>query len=163
MLDPASIATAVSLSTAAFNNIKKAFAMGRDIEQMGGDLSRWMNASSDIEQAVKSNKPENVPLYRKMLSGDSIEEAAMKSLVAKKTVEKQRYELQQYVKFKFGVKAWDDLLKMEGSIRKKRQELIYKRQELKQKIIEGLFVILLICSIIGLIFFAIWLKKQQDV
>jgi|TARA_R100000479_G_scaffold72867_1_gene35254 hypothetical protein len=163
MLDPASIATAVSLSTAAFNNIKKAFAMGRDIEQMGGDLSRWMNASSDIEQAVKSNKPENVPLYRKMLSGDSIEEAAMKSLVAKKTVEKQRYELQQYVKFKFGVKAWDDLLKMEGTIRKQRQELIYKRQELKQKIIEGLFVILLICSIIGLIFFAIWLKKQQDV
>ena len=160
MLDPASIATAVSLSTAAFNNLKKAFAMGRDIEQMGSDLSRWMKASSDIEQAVKSTK--NPPLYRKMLSGDSVEEAAMKSLVAKKTIEKQRYELQQYVKFKFGVKAWDDLLKMEGTIRKQRQELIYKRQELKQRIIESIFVILLICSIIGLIFFAIWLKKQQD-
>ena len=161
MLDPASIATAVSLSTAAFNNIKKAFAMGRDIEQMSGDLSRWMNASSDIEQAVKTCK--NPPFYKKMLSGDSVEEAAMKSLVAQKTLEKQRYELQQYVKFKFGVKSWEQLLKTEGLIRKKRQELIYKRQELKQKIIEGLFVILLICSIIGLIFFAIWLKKQQDV
>ena len=135
--------------------------MGRDIEQMGGDLSRWMSASSDIDQAVKSTK--QPPIYRKILSGDSVEEAAMKSLVAKKTIEKQRYELQQYVKFKFGVKAWDDLLKMEGTIRKKRQELIYKRQELKQKIIEGLFVILLVCSIVGLIFFAIWLKKQQDV
>ena len=97
-----------------------------------------------------------------MLSGDSVEEAAMKSLVAQKTLEKQRYELQQYVKFKFGVKAWDDLLKMEGTIRKQRQELIYKRQELKQRIIESIFVILLICSIIGLILFAIWLKKQQD-
>ena len=161
MLDPASIATAVSLSTAAFNNIKKAFAMGRDIEQMSGDLSRWMNASSDIEQAVKTCK--NPPFYKKMLSGDSVEEAAMKSLVALKTLEKQRYELQQYVKFKFGVKSWEQLLKTEGLIRKQRQEFIYKRQELKQKIIEGLFVILLICSIIGLIFFAIWLKKQQDV
>ena len=38
----------------------------------------------------------------------------MKSLVAQKTLEKQRYELQQYVKFKFGVKAWDDLLKDGG-------------------------------------------------
>ena len=161
MLDPASIATAVSLSTAAFNNIKKAFAMGRDIEQMGGDLSRWMSASSDIDQAVKSTK--QPPIYRKILSGDSVEEAAMKSLVAKKTIEKQRYELQQYVKFKFGVKSWEQLLKTEGLIRKQRQELIYKRQELKQKIIEGLFVILLVCSIVGLIFFAIWLKKQQDV
>ena len=161
MLDPASIATAVSLSTAAFNNIKKAFAMGRDIEQMSGDLSRWMNASSDIEQAVKTCK--NPPFYKKMLSGDSVEEAAMKSLVAQKTLEKQRYELQQYVKFKFGVKSWEQLLKTEGLIRKQRQEFIYKRQELKQKIIEGLFVILLVCSIVGLIFFAIWLKKQQDV
>ena len=160
MLDPASIATAVSLSTAAFNNIKKAFAMGRDIEQMSGDLSRWMNASSDIEQAVKTCK--NPPFYKKMLSGDSVEEAAMKSLVAQKTLEKQRYELQQYVKFKFGVKSWEQLLKTEGLIRKQRQEFIYKRQELKQRIIESIFVILLICSIIGLIFFAIWLKKQQD-
>ena len=160
MLDPATIATAVGISTAAFNNLKKAFAMGRDIEQMGGDLSRWMKASSDIDNAVKTCK--NPPFYKKWLSGDTVEEAAMKSLVAQKNLEKQRYELQQYVNFKFGVKAWDDLLKMEGTIRKQRQELIYKRQELQQKIIEGVFVIILVCSIIGLIFFAIWLKKQQD-
>jgi len=161
MLDPASIATAVSLSTAAFNNLKKAFVVGRDIEQMGGDLSRWMKASSDIDQAVKATK--NPPFYRKMLSGDSIEAAAMQSLVAEKTRDKQRYELQQYVKFKFGVKAWDDLLKMEGTIRKQRQEAIYKREELKQKIIEGFFFVVLIITVIGFVFFVIWLKKQQDV
>jgi len=160
MLDPATIAAAVSVSTAAFNNLKKAFAMGRDIEAMGNDLSRWMNASSDIDNAVKSTK--NPPFYKKFLSGESVEEAAMKSLVAQKTLEKQRYELEQYVKFKFGVKSWEQLLKTEGQIRKRRQELIYKRQELKQKIIEGLFVVILFCSIIGLIFFAIWLKKQQS-
>tara|TARA_R110002020_G_scaffold73546_1_gene188698 strand:- start:11315 stop:11800 length:486 start_codon:yes stop_codon:yes gene_type:complete len=161
MLDPASIATAVSLSTAAFNNLKKAFVVGRDIEQMGGDLSRWMKASSDIDQAVKATK--NPPFYRKMLSGDSIEAAAMQSLVAEKTRDKQRYELQQYVKFKFGVKAWDDLLKMEGTIRKQRQEAIYKREELKQKLIEGFFFVVLIITVIGFVFFVIWLKKQQDV
>ena len=161
MFDPASIATAVSLSTAAFNNIKKAFAIGRDLEGMSSDLSRWMKASSDIEQAVKSTK--NPPFYKKMLSGDSVEEAAMKSLVAQKTLEKQRYELQQYVKFKFGVKAWDDLLKMEGTIRKQRQQLVYKRQEFQQRCIEGFFFCVLLATIIGFIFFVIWLKKQQNV
>jgi len=160
MLDPASIATAVSLSTAAFNNLKKAFVVGRDIEQMGGDLSRWMKASSDIDQAVKSTK--NPPFYKRMLSGDSVEEAAMKSLVAKKTLETQRYELQNYVKFKFGVQAWDDLLKMEGKIRKERQDLIYKRQALQQRIIEGIFVIILLLTVVGFIFFVFWLKRQQD-
>ena len=120
-----------------------------------------MKASSDIEQAVKSTK--NPPFYKKMLSGDSVEEAAMKSLVAQKTIEKQRYELQQYVKFKFGVKAWDDLLGMEANIRKQRTELVYKRQALQQKIIEGFFIGLLMLTVIGFIFFVIWLKKQQDV
>ena len=64
MLDPATIAAAVSVSTAAFNNFGKLFAMGRDIEQMGSDLSRWMKASSDIDNAVKSCK--NPPFYKKM-------------------------------------------------------------------------------------------------
>ena len=83
MLDPASIATAVSLSTAAFNNIKKAFAMGRDIEQMSGDLSRWMNASSDIDNAVKTCK--NPPFYKKMLSGDTVEAVSYTHLRAHET------------------------------------------------------------------------------
>jgi len=30
--------------------------MGRNLEQMSGDLSRWMGASSDIDQAEKQAK-----------------------------------------------------------------------------------------------------------
>ena len=93
-----------------------------------------------------------------MLSGDTVTAAIV---FVTKTLENKDMSCNS-VKFKFGVKAWDDLLKMEGTIRKKRQELIYKRQELKQRMIEGLFVVILICSLVGLIFFAIWLKKQQD-
>ena len=36
--------------------IKKGFAIGRDIESMVGDLSRWMSALSDIDQAEKEAK-----------------------------------------------------------------------------------------------------------
>ena len=161
MLDPASIATAVSLSTAAFNNIKKAFAMGRDIEQMSGDLSRWMNASSDIEQAVKTCK--NPPFYKKMLSGDSVEEAAMKSLVAQKTLEKQRYELQQYVKFKFGVKSWEQLLKTEGLIRKQRQETLYKQAELRRTLLQVVGIVLLAIVFVGSIVGTLWMLVQRDI
>jgi len=160
MLDPASIATAVSLSTVAFNNLKKAFAVGRDIESMGNDLSRWMKASSDIDQAVKSTK--NPPFYKKFLSGDSVEQAAVKSLIAQKNIESQRYDLQQYIKLRFGVKAWDDLLKMEGQIRKQRQEQIYKSQQLKQSIMEVFFMAMLVLTIVGFIIFIFWLKRQKD-
>ena len=48
MVDPI---TAVATATAAFNTIKSAFAAGRDIENMAGDLSRWMGAVSDIKMS----------------------------------------------------------------------------------------------------------------
>ena len=70
--------------------------------------------------------------------------------------------MQQHIKFQYGSKAWDDLLALEGKIRKERTEKIYARQKFKQQLIEGLFVVALVCSVIGLIFFAFWLKKQQE-
>ena len=160
MLDPASISAAVALSSAAFSNLKKAFSVGRDIESMGNDLSRWMKASSDIDQAVRSTK--TPPFYKKFLSGDTVEQAAVNSVIAQKRLEEQRYELQQFIKCKFGTKAWNDLLKMEADIRKQSTELIYKRQALKQKIIEGFFIFLLLVTVVGFVAFVLWLKKKQD-
>tara|TARA_X000001382_G_C3174421_1_gene180613 strand:- start:2780 stop:3268 length:489 start_codon:yes stop_codon:yes gene_type:complete len=160
MFDPVTVTAVVSTATAAFNNLKKAFAVGRDIEQMSGDLSRWMQASSDIDQGIKNSK--HPPFYKKFLSGDSVEQAAVQCFTAKKQLEEQRYELQQFIKFKYGSKAWDQLLKMEANIRKERTEKIYARQKLKQQLIEGFFVFMLLLTVIGFIAFVIWLKKQQE-
>jgi len=59
----------------------------------------------------------------------------LQAFTAKKTLEEQRYELQQFIKFTHGTHAWTELLKMEGEIRKRRQKEIYDRQILRQKII----------------------------
>ena len=48
-MEPLTMASA----TLAFNALKKGFSIGRDIESMAGDLSRWMSALSDVEQAEK--------------------------------------------------------------------------------------------------------------
>ena len=160
MFDPVTITAVVSTATAAFNNLKNGFAAAREIETMHSDLSRWMQASSDIDQAVKNIK--NPPFYKKFLSGDSIESTAVQIFTSRKQLEEQRYALQQHIKFQYGSKAWDDLLALEGKIRKDRTEKIYARQKFKQQLIEGLFVVALVGSVIGLILFAIWLKKQQE-
>ena len=160
MFDPVTVTAVLGTATSAFNSLKKGFAAAREIESMQSDLSRWMKASSDIDQAVKNTK--NPPFYRKFLSGETVEQAAVQAFTGKKQLEQQRYDLQQFIKFRYGTKAWDDLLKMEADIRKERTEKIYARQRLKQQIIEGFFIFLLICTVIGFIFFVWWLKKQQD-
>ena len=160
MFDPVTVTAVLTTATSAFNNLKKAFAIGRDIETMSSDLSRWMQASSDIDQGIKNSK--HPPFYKKFLSGDSVEQAAVQCFTAKKQLEEQRYELQQFIKFKYGSKAWDQLLKMEANIRKERTEKLYAKQRFRQQCIEGFFILLLLCTIIGFIIFVIWFKKQSE-
>tara|TARA_Y100000114_G_C11756156_1_gene326950 strand:- start:1992 stop:2474 length:483 start_codon:yes stop_codon:yes gene_type:complete len=152
MVDPI---TAVATATAAFNTIKSAFAAGRDIEGMAGDLSRWMGAVSDIKKAEEySKKP---PLFKKLFASGSIEEEAMQAFMAKKKAEDMREELKNLISFTRGPSAWEELLKTEADIRKKRQQAIYDQQERQRKLFEIIMVILASAAMIGIVGFVIYL------
>ena len=133
MFDPITISAAVSTASTAFAGIKRAFQAGRDLESMSQDLSRWMGAVSDVDAAHKSAK--NPTMVRKLFGGGSIETEAIEAFAAKKKLEEQRYELKQFLMFTHGSKSWDELLQMEGQIRKRRQKEIYDRKILREKII----------------------------
>ena len=147
------VVAAVSAASSAFNAIKKGFAVGRDIESMAGDLSRWMGAVSDIKKADEYNK--KPPLFKKLFASGSVEEEAMQIFMAKKKAEDMRNQLKQIITLTRGMSAWEELLRTEGEIRKKRQKLIYDQKERQRKLIEGIliaFLILLIGgAVIGLI------------
>ena len=128
------VAAALSAATTAFNAIKKGFEVGRDIESMSGDLSRWMGSVSDIDKAGEfAKKP---PLFKKLFASGSVEEEAMASFMAKKKAEDMRYQLKQIISLSRGPAAWDELLATEGAIRKKRQKMIYEQQERQRKFVE---------------------------
>ena len=52
MLEPVTLSAAVSAATTAYNGIKKAITMGREIEDLGGQLSQWMTAVSDVDNII---------------------------------------------------------------------------------------------------------------
>tara|TARA_Y100001970_G_scaffold36747_1_gene45362 strand:- start:301 stop:783 length:483 start_codon:yes stop_codon:yes gene_type:complete len=135
MIDPI---TAVATATAAFNTIKQGFQAGREIESMAGDLGRWMGAVSDIKKAEDySKKP---PLFKKLFAAGSVEEEALQAFMAKKQAEDMREELRQLISFTRGPSAWDELIRTEADIRKKRQAAIYAQQEYRQKVIEWVMI-----------------------
>ena len=146
MFDPITISAAVATASTAFNGIKMAFAAGRDLEAMSQDLARWMGAVSDVDNAHKSAK--NPSMLRKVFSGGSIEQEAIEAYTAKKKLEEQRYELKQFLMFTYGSKSWDDLLAMEGQIRKRRQKEVYDNQVFREKVIT--YVVLAVVLAIGI-------------
>ena len=142
MIDPV---TAIAGATAAFNTIKKGFAVGRDIESMAGDLGRWMGAVSDLKKAEEQNK--KPPLFKKLFQAGSVEEEAMQIFMAKKKAEDMRDQLRQIITATRGPSAWDELIKTEADIRKKRQKAIYDQQERRQQVIEIVAIVAAIAVI----------------
>tara|TARA_R110002073_G_C9347509_1_gene570455 strand:- start:114 stop:854 length:741 start_codon:yes stop_codon:yes gene_type:complete len=160
-MDPVTISLAVGVASKAFDAIKSGFAMGRDLEQMSGDLSRWMGASSDIDQAEKQAK--NPGVFGKVFGGGSIEATALQAYAAKKKLEEQRYELKIFLNLTQGPGAYDELLQMEGQIRKQRQETIYKQQQLRRQIGEaiGWFVLFLVTIGFFTLMAFLWIKRAE--
>ena len=155
-MDPVS---AMATASAAFGALKKGFAVGRDVESMVGDLSRWMGALSDIDQAEKEAK--NPPIFKKLFNGKSVEQEAIEAFAAKRKAQSQRDELKQWISFTLGKSAWDELIRMEGNIRKQRQETLYLQRERRQKFVEICVIILAVLIGAALLVGFIWLVKTK--
>tara|TARA_R100001082_G_scaffold22055_2_gene10626 strand:- start:2162 stop:2659 length:498 start_codon:yes stop_codon:yes gene_type:complete len=145
MFDPITISASLSVASAAFSNVKRMFQAGRDLESMAGDLSRWMGAVSDIDNAHKSAN--NPTMFKKVFGGGTVEQEAIEAFAAKKKLQEQRDELKQFLMFTHGSKSWDELLQMEGQIRKRRQKEVYDKQQFREKVI--MYVVLTVVLIIG--------------
>ena len=146
-MDPLTISLAVGVASKAFSAIKQGFAVGRDLEKMSGDVSRWMGAASDVDNAQKQAK--NPGIFGKVFGAGSIETIALQAYAAKKKLEEQRYELKMYLNMTQGPQAYDELLEMEGQIRKERQATIYKQQKLKKQIGEAIAIIVVVAIVGG--------------
>ena len=147
-MDPVTISLAVGVASKAFSAIKEGFAIGRDIEQI-------ICIFTDIGGYI----------FGKLFKAGSVEEAAMAAYAAKKKLEEQRYELKIFLNLTHGPKAYDELLQMEGQIRKQRQQTIYKQQQLRRQLGEGvawIFLIVIIGGFILLLFSMFTNKSYAD-
>tara|TARA_A100001201_G_scaffold55932_1_gene54336 strand:- start:34 stop:648 length:615 start_codon:yes stop_codon:yes gene_type:complete len=159
-MDPVTITAALSVAKSAFTAIKNGFAVGKDIESMGKDLSRWMGALSDVDNAEKTTK--NASALQKLFKGKEIEASAIEAFTAKKKLEQQRQELKTFINFHYGANSWNEILHMEGQIRKQRQKEIYERQELIRKIWEWIGIIVLCITVIGFIVLLAYLYVNKN-
>ena len=154
MIDPITLSAAVTGATTAYNAIKKAIMVGKEIEDMSSELGKWMTAVSDVDNVHKNA---NNPTTLDKLFNGSIEQVAIESFSAKKKLQKQREELRNFLIAHYGMTAWDDLVREEGRIRKARQEAVYAKEE-RQRMVRD-YTIIGITSLIGLsaIGWMVWL------
>jgi hypothetical protein len=127
-MDPVTI---IGGATVAFNAIKKGLQMGKDLQDMHGQLSQWAGAMSDLGQAEK--KVNNPPWWKTL--GGSVEAEALEVWNAKRKADSMREELRKHISFIYGPSAWDELVRTEAKIRKQKREQEYRKAEMIESII----------------------------
>ena len=143
MVDPI---TAFGVATTAFNAIKKGFEMGREVESMYGDIGRWMTSCETVNKEAKKAKS----------AGMSVEEEALEIFAHKKKIQAMEQELRTFVNMSHGPNAWNEVLRIQAEIRKKRKEAILAAKKKQEQIIMWTLVgVGSVCSL-WVVFYVIW-------
>ena len=143
MVDPI---TAFGVATTAFNAIKKGFEMGREVESMYGDIGRWMTSCETVNKEAKKAKT----------SGMSVEEEALEIFAHKKKIAAMEQELRTFVNMSHGPNAWNEVLRIQAEIRKKRKEAILAAKKKQEEMIMWTMIgVGSLCSL-WVVFYVIW-------
>jgi|TARA_S200002703_G_scaffold156751_1_gene163043 hypothetical protein len=122
--------TALGVATTAFNTLKKGFQIGKDAQSMMGDVGKWMNAIEIIKNPPK----------KKIKKVGNVEQEALDEFATKKKAEAMEGELKNFMIATYGMKAWDDILRIQGQIRKRRKLELQYQQKQREDMINAIIV-----------------------
>jgi hypothetical protein len=142
-------------ATTAFSTVKKFVSAGQEFEQVAGQLGKWYTAVSDFRHAQQEQK--KPPIFKKLFNAGSVEEEALNLLIQEKKIMEQEKELSIILNMRFGHGTMDELKEMRRSIRKKREQTVYKQLQRRKAFVELISVSLLLgfCVVMlgGLLYF----------
>jgi len=151
--------TIIATASAAYNALKQGIAVGRELQDMGGQLATWAGAVSDMEFLAK--KAQEPPWWK---VGSSVQAEAIEIFAAKKKIEAQRDELRTFVQYSYGQAGWEELLRIEAQVRKRKQATDHRRAEMKEMAINVVLVMLVLAAGIAglaLLAYILWSASQK--
>lgn len=155
-MDPVTI---IATASAAYSALKKGIEIGRELQDMGGQLATWAGAIADIEyMAAKAADP---PWWK---AGANVQAEAIEIFAAKKRIQSQRDELKTYVQYSYGQSGWEELMRIEAQVRKRKQATDHRRAEIKEMAITAVIVALVLAggiAALGLLAFILWSAQQR--
>lgn len=150
MIDPVS---AFALASGAFNMIKKAVAAGREIEDCAGYFGKFFQGVSDVNKAEEESK--NPPLFRKLLSGGSVEQEAFQAVVHKQKIMQMERDLRELITIRYGEDIYREMLQMRRTIKQDRERTIYKQAKRRKDFLWNSISIGAISVLIGILWWMI--------
>ena len=146
-MDPLSL---IAMASTTFKGIQTLVDKGAEIEHVAQKLGHWYGLVSDIKEAEK--EADNPPLFRKIFDGESVEQQALNSVIAKKKIEEQEQHVRELITWAYGVDTYKEMMQMRRDIKAKREQMIYKQRRKQRRMLDISAVVLALIVIGGVVF-----------
>lgn len=148
MIDPV---TAIAGASKAYAMVKAMVEAGRSAEDTMMQLGQWYGHASDVLYAEK--KAKNVNPFKKLVFSKSVEAEAARAFAAKKKVQAQQKELLSMIGLMYGKEGLAEFRDMRKQIIQDRQDAVYRQEEMKEQLMYGFFILVLLGCLTVLIIF----------
>ena len=161
--------TLMATITASYNGLKKAVAMGREVQDIVKQLGKWAEGADQMYSWIKNQEIKKPGLFQ-AIKFDKSETAEALDIAAAKL---QLQQMEEEIKVMFvygelqalGSNGYSDFIRSRKEIREKRQRMIRDQIRRRQKFVENLFlgfIVLIATSVFGYLLIAIllwWFRR----
>ena len=126
------------MASTTFKGIQTLVDKGAEIEHVAQKLGQWYSFASDIRQAEK--EAESPGVFKKLFDGETVEQQALNSVIAKKKLEEQEKQIRELIVWSYGVETYQEMIMLRRKIKAQREEVIYKQRK-KQRMLLDTFLV----------------------
>ena len=146
-MDPLSL---IAMASTTFKGIQTLVNKGAEIEHVAQKLGQWYSFASDIKEAEK--EAENPGVFKKLFDGNTVEQQALNSVIAKKKLEEQEKQIRELIVWTYGVEAYQDMIMLRRKIKAQREQAIYKQRKRQRMLLDSLFITVAMAVSAGIIY-----------
>jgi len=137
MIDPI---TALATATAVFNGIKQAVEVGREMEDIFGQLGKWAGAVADVQEWIRGEGEKKPSIFKKLTFSKSATAEAFDIYAAQVKVRQMEEEIKHMFIWgelsHLGQDGYNEFIMMRRRIKEQREKMVYEHARRKQRFID---------------------------
>jgi hypothetical protein len=146
-MDPLSL---VAMASTTFKGIQVLVNKGAEIEHVAQKLGQWYSFAADIKQAEK--EAESPGIFKKLFDGNTVEQQALNSVIAKKKLEEQEKQIRELIVWSYGVETYQEMIMLRRKIKAQREQAIYRQRKRQQMLLDSIIVFMGVAVSAGIIY-----------
>ncbi len=146
-MDPLSL---VAMASTTFKGIQVLVNKGAEIEHVAQKLGQWYSFAADIKQVEKES--ENPGIFKKLFDGNTVEQQALNSVIAKKKLEEQEKQIRELIVWSYGVETYQEMIMLRRKIKAQREQAIYRQRKRQRMLLDSIIVFIGVAVSAGIIY-----------